>query len=139
MEKYNKTVCGFCGRNNYEGSNPQTGLCNGYTDEKAAKSVDLDELTKRRISLSVKEIDSPRFEWEIQIVSNTGIDNPTVAKISYCEREIHEALDSHYDPCPYRIGELISELSGIKLEEIFKVLQAEFIMEYERTQEDEYI
>ena len=46
MEKYNKIVCGFCGRIEYEGSDPQTGLCKEYTDEKAVKSVDLDELTK---------------------------------------------------------------------------------------------
>ena len=62
MEKHNKIVCGFCGRIEYEGSDPQTGLCKGYTDEKAVNSVDLDELTKRRISLSVEEVDQPSFD-----------------------------------------------------------------------------
>ena len=139
MGKYNKIVCGFCGRIEYEGSDPQTSLCKGYTDEKAVNSVDLDELTKRRISLSLEKVDQPSFDWQLQIVDSTGIEAPTVAKVCHCESEIHEALNSHYDPCPYRIGELIAELSGIKLEEIFKVLQAEFVMEYEQAEEDIYI
>ena len=138
MKKYNKTVCGFCGRIDYEGKDPQTGLCKGYIDDKAAKSVDLDEFTKYKITLSVQEIERPEYGWESGIIERTDLDPATVAKITHCESKIHEALDRQNDPCPYRMGELISELSGIKLEDIFKVLQAEFIMEYERAEEDEY-
>ena len=121
----------------YEGTDAKTGLCKGYIDEKAQKSVDLDEFTKYRISSSLKANDYPRYEWEIQIANNTGIDYEKVAIIYYCENLIHEALRSDYDPCPYRTGELIAELSGAKLEDVFKVLQAEFVMEYESAEEDE--